>query len=76
MADTEQIEFTVLVDGEPVEYFTVPYSDTFNGGAISQYREEACEYAREHGGEVEKRTTYVQDREIIYPDPFGGDDDD
>ncbi len=76
MADTEQIEFAVLVDGDAVEYFTVPYSDTFNSAAVKEQRDAAIAYAKEHGGEVEERTTYAQDREIIWPDPFGEEDND
>lgn len=76
MADTEQIEFSVLVDGDPVEYFTVAYSDTFSTSAVEHQRDLAIAHAKEHGGEVEQRTTYAQDREIIWPNHFSGDDDD
>ncbi len=73
MADTEQIEFAVLVDGDPVEWFTVSYSDTFNTTAINEQRDLAIACARKNKGEVEQRTTYAQDREIVWPSDFEDD---
>lgn len=76
MADTEQIEFSVLIDGDPVEYFTVAYSDTWKQSAVDEQRNLAIAYAKEHGGEVEERISYAQDRRIVWSSDDDEDDDD
>lgn len=72
MSNVEQIEFHVRTqDGEAVEYFTVPYRDTFQP---EEYLEEAVEFAKKHeadypgGLTVIRVTTYARDEEQVWPD--------